>query len=60
MCAINPKHQKHFTISVYTSQNIPEWEFNGMVTDELIDIEIRLNKDAKLRWHVKEKADGSE
>jgi hypothetical protein len=30
MCAINPTHQMHFTISVYTSHDIPEKEFKWM------------------------------
>ena len=54
MCAINPKREKHFTISVYTSLNIPEEEFNHLVAEMLVKTEMALNMDMRLRWHVKE------
>jgi len=54
MCAINPKHEKHFTISVYTSLDMTEEEFNNMVRVKLVGAETALNSDMRLRWHVKD------
>jgi len=54
MCAINPKHERHFTISVYTSLDMPEEEFNYLVSEMLVKTELALNMDMRLRWHVKE------
>jgi hypothetical protein len=54
MCAINPKHEKHFTISVYTSLEIPEEDFRELVYEMLVRTEMTLNLDMRLRWHVKE------
>jgi hypothetical protein len=54
MCAISPKHQKHFTLSVYTSLNMTEEEFLELIYAKVMLSEIELNADARLRWHVKE------
>ena len=54
MCAINPKHEKHFTISAYTSLDMTEEEFNHLVSFMLVRTEMALNEDMRLRWHVKE------
>jgi len=54
ICAINPKHEKHFTISVYTSLDMTEEEFNNMVRVKLVGAETALNSDMRLRWHVKD------
>jgi hypothetical protein len=54
MCAINPKHEKHFTISAYTSQDIPEKEFQEAVALTLLYVEIKLNESGRLRWHIQE------
>lgn len=55
MCAINPKHQHHFTLSVYTSDgNISEENFKAFVCHKVLEMEVTLNEDTRLRWHVKE------
>lgn len=54
MCAINPKHERHFTLSVYTSLNMPETDFVKLVLDAAIAMEMEWNKDARLRWHIGE------
>jgi len=52
MCAINPKHQQHYTISVYTSIPMPEVDFNELVANKILAVENMLNLDMRLRWHV--------
>jgi hypothetical protein len=54
MCAINPKHQKHFRISVYTSEDITEEAFRLRVLNKVLATEMALNADARLRWHITE------
>jgi len=54
MCAINPKHERHFTISVYTSLDMTEKDFIYLVSEMLVKTEMALNMDMRLRWHVKE------
>ena len=54
MCAINPRYQRHLTISVYTTHDMTEAEFVEMVYSKLFRIEVECNKDARLRWHLKE------
>ena len=55
MCAINPKQEAHFTISVYTSLDMDKDEFMNLVGNRLVEMEAELNRDMRLRWHVKEK-----
>lgn len=54
MCAINPKHQTSFIIKVYTSDlnNQGEAVFLDLVMEKILQAEIELNRDARLRWHV--------
>jgi len=54
MCALNPKHEGYFVISVYTSVEMGDKEFKLLVTQKMIEIEAQLNQDMRLRWHVKE------
>ncbi len=52
MCSINPKFEKHFILSVYTSYGTKE-EFEKLVKEKmenLLQMEIDLNKDMRLRW----------
>jgi len=58
MCAINPKRQRHFILSVYTSLEMTEAEWAVLVMGKVLEVENDLNKDARLRWHVKEQCDG--
>ena len=60
MCAINPKHQKHFSLSVYTSVDMGDARFENEVARKLLGLEIMLNRDMEFRWHIKEREDGSE
>ena len=53
MCAINPKRQQHYTISIYTSLNMTQEEFDELVAQKLIAVENLLNTDSRLRWHIK-------
>jgi hypothetical protein len=52
MCAINPKQQRHFTLSVYTSIVMSEEEFLDLVCRKTLAVELALNEDFRLRWHV--------
>jgi len=55
MCAINPKRQRHFTVSVYTSATLTDEQWDEMVADKLLHVEIWLNEDMMLRWHIKDR-----
>ena len=57
MCAINTKRQRHFTISVYTTAELTDRQWDEAVADKLFNIEQWLNQDATLRWHIKEADD---
>lgn len=53
MCAINPIRQKHFKLSVYTSdRNISKEDFDNLVTEIVLRLEMKLNERGNLRWHV--------
>lgn len=56
MCAINPKRQMHFTLSVYTSIEMTEARFASLVAEAALTAEIQLNGEAGtlLRWHINE------
>jgi hypothetical protein len=54
MCAINPKRQRHFKLSVYTSADMTEEEFEDLVRTRALATEILLNGDGRLRWHLSE------
>jgi hypothetical protein len=54
MCAINAKHERYFVISVYTSVEMGDKEFKLLIAQKMVEIETQLNKDMRLRWHVKE------
>ena len=58
MCAINPKREMHFKISVYTSLEFQQQLFEDMVRDKIMQAEMDLNKDMRLRWHVTQTEDG--
>lgn len=55
MCAINPAHKKRIIFDVYTSDSEMSKEaFEELVLIKSLATEVRLNKDGRLRWHVKE------
>ena len=54
MCAINPKHQKHLMLSVYTSADMTKEQFDHLVQTKAVIMEAELNQDMRLRWHVSE------
>lgn len=54
MCAINPTHKKRIILDVYTSENITKEKFDSIVREQAFYLEVNLNKDTRLRWHVKE------
>jgi hypothetical protein len=53
MCAINPKFQRHFKLSFYTSHGEEE-QFDSNVTERLLLLEQEFNKDGRIRVHVNE------
>jgi hypothetical protein len=57
MCAINPKRQRHFTLSVYTSVTMTVEEWDELVQSKLFEVEQQLNADMRLRWHVKDRGE---
>jgi hypothetical protein len=59
MCAINPKHEHHFVLSVYTSHGMTTEEFNQMVAESALNLEMKLNENGRLRWHIKGPYSGS-
>jgi hypothetical protein len=54
MCAINPKRQRHFKLSVYTSLEMTQEEFDNLVRTKVVAAEMGMNQDMRLRWHVEE------
>jgi len=54
MCAINPKRERHFTLSVYTTMDMTDEQFDHLVATKAVIAEAELNQDMRLRWHVKE------
>lgn len=52
MCEINPKHSAFFKLEAFTSVNMTEQEFQNLVIDKLLKIEMQLNKDARFRFHI--------
>ncbi len=54
MCAINPKHERHYVLSVYTTMDITKELFDQMVASMAVEAEVLLNTDMRLRWHIKE------
>lgn len=55
MCAINPKREQHFTLSAYTSIDMTQGQFIEIILEKVLEMESKLNEDARLRWHIKEK-----
>jgi hypothetical protein len=56
MCFINPKFQKHFLLSVCTSHGTEE-EFSAVLMEKLpklLDLEVELNSDTRLRWRLED------
>lgn len=54
MCAINPTHKKRLILDVYTAHpTMTEGEFLNLVLFKVLETEQELNKDGKLRWHIK-------
>ena len=55
MCAINPKHKDNYILRVYTSHpTMTKEEFDKLVLEKLTELEVQLNNDTRLRWHVEE------
>jgi hypothetical protein len=54
MCAINPKQQHHFTLSVYTSVDMEHDEFMTRIAEKVMEAEQMLNQDMRLRWRIEE------
>ena len=52
MCAINPKRQAHFKLSVYTAHEMTDEAWEDLTTSALIEAELKLNESGRLRWHV--------
>ena len=54
MCAINPKRQHQFLLTVYTSHDMDEETFLSRIRDLVLETEQRLNLPGHLRWHITE------
>ena len=52
MCALNPKHSKVFRLEVFTSADIDEATFLELVRQKVVEAEVDLNIDMRLRWHI--------
>jgi len=55
MCAINPKRERHFILSVYTTVEMTKEQFDHLAAEKAVIMEAELNQDMRLRWHVKDK-----
>lgn len=61
MCAINPRFKKRLILDVYTAHpTMTEEEFELLVLDQSLMAEELLNKNFKLRWHLKESKEEAE
>jgi len=49
---INPKHERHFAIHVYTSLEMTKGDFLREVCEKLVLMEASLNEDMRFRWHI--------
>lgn len=58
MCAINPKRQMTFVLSVYTAHEMTDEQWDEAVMKRVLDAEIKLNEDGLLRWHVAQQTVG--
>ena len=54
MCAINPVWKKRLLLDVYTSEKISLQQFEDFFLYKALEMEVNLNMDGKLRWHLKE------
>lgn len=52
MCEINPKHESYFRLEAFTSHDMTRKEFDKAVTEKLLYIEMKLNEDARFRFHI--------
>ncbi len=53
MCAINPVHQHHFKLSVYTADSkVSVSDFNDAIYGLACELELRLNSTTPFRWHI--------
>lgn len=58
MCEINPRHSMFFSLEVFTSNpNTTEEEFRHEAMGRVLNYEIAMNADGRLRFHVHEVAD---
>jgi predicted nuclease of predicted toxin-antitoxin system len=54
MCEINPKHKAFFKIEAFTTANINDSEFMELVCKELSMLELQLNSNSSIRYHIHE------
>lgn len=58
MCAINPKRQRTFTLTVYTAHDMTEEHWQELTIHKALNVEQLLNADGRARWHLTEKEAG--
>jgi hypothetical protein len=54
MCAINPRRERHFTVSFYTSHILRDTTWDQLTFQAMLQLEIKLNTDGRIRVHVSE------
>ena len=55
MCEINPRHTKIFRLEFFTSNpNATKEEFEQMVMERALQMEMMANADGQLRCHIHE------
>lgn len=54
MCEINPKRTRIYKIEFFTSHPISDKEWNKLVIERLVELEIAFNATGRVRVHIHE------
>lgn len=54
MCEINPKRTKIFRLEFFTAGQVSDEEWNKLVLERLVQLEIAFNESMRVRVHIHE------
>ena len=54
MCEINPKHTKILRLEFFTSHEMTELEFENIVAENVLGMEMIANASGRIRCHIHE------
>jgi len=52
MCEINPKHKSFFRLEFFTSWDIPKEDWDNLLMEALLRIEMQINEKGNIRCHI--------